>query len=86
MISILRLFIFYTSNCYVILSCLCIPYTSWKYVGMDVKHRGVMSFEISEKCRKRPLSKNENTKAVRHFEENNYQPDDLHLNRYKIDK
>ena len=27
--------------------------------------------QISEKCRKRPLSKNEDIKAVRHFEENN---------------
>ena len=29
--------------------------------------------------------KNEDTKAVRHFEENNYQGDDLHANRNKID-
>ena len=27
---------------------------------------------MSEMCRKRPLSKNEDTKAVRHFEENNF--------------
>ena len=41
--------------------------------------------QMFEKCRKRPLSKNEDTKAVRHFEENNHQGDDLHANRNKID-
>ena len=40
--------------------------------------------QISEKCWKRPLSKNVDPKAVRHFEENNYQGDDLHLNLSKI--
>ena len=39
---------------------------------------------MSEKCRKRPLSKNEDTKAVHHFEENNYDGDDLHANSNKI--
>ena len=34
---------------------------------------------------KRPLSKNEDTKAESHFEENNYQQDDLQTNRNKID-
>ena len=29
--------------------------------------------QMSEKCWKRRLSKNEDTKAVRHFEENDYQ-------------
>ena len=38
---------------------------------------------MSEKCRKRPLSKNEDTKAVRHFEENNYCGDDLHTTATK---
>ena len=38
-----------------------------------------------EKCQKRPLSKNENTKAIRYFEANNYQEDDLHANRNKTD-
>ena len=41
--------------------------------------------QMSEKCRKRPMSKNEDTKAVRHFEENNYQEDDLHANHNKTD-
>ena len=40
---------------------------------------------MAEKCRKLPLSKNEDTKAVRHFEENNYQGNDLHANRNTID-
>ena len=38
---------------------------------------------MSKKCRKRPLSKNEDIKALRHFEENNYQ--DLYANWNKID-
>ena len=33
---------------------------------------------MSEKFRKLPLSENEDIKAVRHFEENNYDGDDLH--------
>ena len=32
----------------------------------------------------RPLSKNEDTKAVCHFEENNYNGDDLHATVKKI--
>ena len=35
---------------------------------------------MSEKWRKHSLSKNEDIKTVRHFEENNYQGDDLHAN------
>ena len=38
-----------------------------------------------KKSRKPPLSKNEDTKAVRHFEENNYQGNDLREIRNKID-
>ena len=38
---------------------------------------------MSEKCRKRPLSKNEDTKTVRLFEENNYDGDDLHVTATK---
>ena len=38
---------------------------------------------MSEKCRKRPVAKNEDTKAVRHFEENNYDDDDLHATATK---
>ena len=41
--------------------------------------------QILEKYGKRPLSKNENTEAVRHFEENDYQGEILHANRNKID-
>ena len=40
---------------------------------------------MSEKYWKRPLLKNEDTKAVRHFEENNYQGDEIHANRNKTD-
>ena len=40
---------------------------------------------MSQKFQKHPLSKNEDTKAIRHFEENNYEGDDLHANRNKID-
>ena len=40
---------------------------------------------MSEKHLKRPVSKNEDTKTVRHFEENNHQADDLYANRNKID-
>ena len=43
------------------------------------------AIEISEKCWKRPLTKNVDTKTVRHFEENNYQGDDLHANHNKND-
>ena len=39
--------------------------------------------EMSEKCRKRPLSKNEDTKAVHHFKNNKYDGDDLHANSNK---
>ena len=39
-----------------------------------------------EKSRKGPLSKNEDTKAVRHFEENYYQGDDLHASRNITDE
>ena len=39
---------------------------------------------MSKKCLKRPLSKNEDTKAVHHFEENIYDEDDLRANRNKI--
>ena len=40
---------------------------------------------MSEKCQKHPQSKNEDTKAVYHFEENNYQVNDLQANRNKIE-
>ena len=40
---------------------------------------------MSEKSWKSPLSKNEDTDVVHHFEENNYQGDDLHANHNKID-
>ena len=40
---------------------------------------------MSEKCRKRPLSKNEEIIAVRHYQENNYQGDELHSNCKKTD-
>ena len=58
------------------------PNTYWKYIGLVVNHSGVMSL----KCRRPPQSENEDTKAVRHFEKNNYQGDELHANRNKIDK
>ena len=61
---------------YVIQSHLCTPNISWKNVGLVVN--------AQEKCWKRPLSKNEDTKAVHHFEENNYIEDNLHENRNKI--
>ena len=38
---------------------------------------------MSEKCRKCPLSKNRDTKVVRHLEENNYDGDDLHATATK---
>ena len=41
---------------------------------------------MSKECWKIPLSKNEDTKAVRYFEENNYKGDDLHANRNKINQ
>ena len=39
---------------------------------------------MSEKYWKRPLSNNEDTKTVRHFEEDNYQGNELQANRNKI--
>ena len=66
---------------YVIQSPLCIPNTSWKHVSLLAEQPGVMS----ERCWKCPMSKNEDRKAVRHFEENNHQWDDLHANRNKIE-
>ena len=39
-----------------------------------------------EKCRKHPVSKYENTKAVRRFEKNNYRGNDLHAKRNKIER
>ena len=41
--------------------------------------------QMLEKCWKHPVSKNVDTKAVRHFEENNYQGEDLHAISNKID-
>ena len=41
---------------------------------------------MSEKRPKRPVSKNEETKALNHFEDNNYQENDLHANRNKIEQ
>ena len=41
--------------------------------------------QMSEKFRKLPLSKNEDTKAERHFQENKYHGYDTHANRNKID-
>ena len=41
---------------------------------------------MQEKYRKRPLSKNEDTKAVLHFEESNCQGNDLDAIRNKIDQ
>ena len=40
---------------------------------------------MSNKRRKRLVQKNEDTKAVRHFEEYNYQGNDLHAILNKID-
>ena len=37
--------------------------------------------QVPEKWRKRPLTKNKDTKASRHFEENNYQGVDLQKNQ-----
>ena len=56
-----------------------IPNISRKYGSLVVKNPGKSVIEMSEECRKRPLSKNEGTKPVRHFQENNYQEDDLHV-------
>ena len=39
--------------------------------------------QISEKFWKCPLLKNQDTKVVHHFEENDYLGDDLHSNRNK---
>ena len=68
---------------YVIMSRLCAPNISWQYVSLLVKHP--RATEMSEKCRKRPLLKNEDTKVLRHSEEYNYQRNDLHAIRNKID-
>ena len=54
------------------------------YCSVCETSRGNVS-QMLEKCRKCPLSKNEDTNVVRHFEENNYQGDDLHANSNKID-
>ena len=40
---------------------------------------------MPRKWQKRPLSKNEDIKPVRNFEENNYQENDLHANRNEIE-
>ena len=40
---------------------------------------------MSEKCRKYPLSKNKDTKALSHFEENDYKKDEMHTDRHKTD-
>ena len=44
------------------------------------KTRRSNAIEMSEKYQKRPLSKNEDTTAVRHFEESNFQGDNPHAN------
>ena len=58
---------------YVIPSRLYISNTSWKYVGLVLKHPGVMSLKCGKSVGSVLYKKNEDAKAVRHFEENNYQ-------------
>ena len=76
---------FSTLRSYVIPCPLCIPNTTWKFVGLLLKYPRVNVIQMLEKCWMRPLSKNVDAKAVRHFEENNLQGDDLHANRNTID-
>ena len=66
-----------------ILRCLCIPNTSWKYVALVVKHPGVNVIKMSRSA-EAPSIKNEATKAASHFEGNKCQRYDLHANRNKI--
>ena len=67
------------------------PWTSeWKLKAIPLSQKpsqgegvslGIWMWYYRTKC---PLSKNEDTKAVRHSEENNYQGNDLHANHNKI--
>ena len=65
-------------------SYLCIPNTSGKFVGLLKKTRSNI-IQMLEKYLKSRLTKNEDNKAALHFEENNYQGDDLHANCNKTD-
>ena len=69
-----------TLHSYVNPSHFCANNISWKDVGVVVyyKKRKRNIIEMSEMHRKRPLSKNEDTKVVGHFEENNYDENDLY--------
>ena len=70
---------------YMIPSPVWIPNTSLKFVGLSVKHPGIMSFKCWRSVESAFYQEMRDTKAVHHFEEKNYQGDDLHANCNKID-
>ena len=76
--------LFSTLHSYVIPSPLCTSNIFLEECWSDSKTLKRNAVEMSEKCRKHPLSQNKDIKAVHHFEENNYDGDDVHASRNKI--
>ena len=70
--------LFPTLHSYVIPSRLCTPNISWKYVGLIVKHPREIELRNVVEVSVAPSVKIEDTEAVCHFEEYNYDENDLH--------